>query len=79
MGRLFDICVDTHVEKYIYLNTKEKIKNHDSYKSSSIKEDRKKQKSKTVDSTLEKSSFNILLYTYYYEFEYQLTEWLFIH
>ena len=74
MGRLFDICVDTHVEKNIYLNTKEKTKNHDSYKSSSIKEDRKKQKSKTVDSTLEKSSFNILLYTYYYEFEYQLTE-----
>ena len=32
MGRLFDICVDTHVEKNIYLNTKEKTKNHDSYK-----------------------------------------------
>jgi len=45
----------------------------------SIKADSKKQKSKTADSTLEKSSFNILLYTYYYEFEYQLTEWLFIH
>ena len=45
----------------------------------SIKADSKKQKSKTADSTIEKSSFNILLYTYYYEFEYQLTECLFIH
>jgi hypothetical protein len=32
MERNFDMSVDTHVEKYIYLISKEKVKNHDSYK-----------------------------------------------